>query len=242
MKKLMYILSFLSLAGILTAQTATTYSENDLRDLSRLSPTTPGVRSVDTRYEGVKGTPLLENDWLKGSFRLHKNEEFSQEMLVQLDLVQQQLYFALTNGFTGGLPTDKVAGLRIHTGEDKYRLFRVYPEMQVEDSNSPKLKFYEVLFEGSFTLLKHNFKYFREADFKGAYSSDRRYDEYVDQSTLWLREGDQPFQKIKLKKKMVEAALPSSGNNLQKVMKAEKISLREEADLVLLLEKLQSNN
>lgn len=241
MKKQLPLLLLLLITSLLTAQTTTTYSENDLRDLARLSPNTPGVRSVDLRYEGVKGTPMLNNDWQTGAFRLHDNEEFSQELQVQLDLVNQLLYFSLSNGFTGSLPTAKVAELRLYTGEDTFRLFRVYPEAEVEGTNDPKLKYYEVLFDGPFSLLQYHFKYFREADFKGAYSADRRYDEYVDQHVLWLREGDQPFEKIKLKKKAILDALPSYQQEAQKVMKAQKITLREEADLVRLLEALTNN-
>ncbi|MCB0631175.1 MAG: hypothetical protein R2824_20490 [Saprospiraceae bacterium] len=240
MKKQSLLFSFLLLSVMLFGQTQTTYSETDLRDLASLSPNTPGVRSIDLRYEGIKGTPFMSEEWQKGSFQLKGKDEFSQDISVQLNLVEQTLYFQLNNGFTAILPTAKLQALRINTDGDNARLFRVYAENEIEGGSDSKLKFYEVLFEGPFLLLKQHYKVFREADFKGAYSSDRRYDEYVDQSNLWLQEAGKPFQKVKLKKKNIEDALPGYTDEIQKVMKSEKISLREDIDLVQLLTALQN--
>jgi hypothetical protein len=239
MKKQTLLLTFLCFSSLLFSQTQTNYSENDLRDLATLNPNTPGVRSIDLRYEGIKGTQFLSEEWQQGAFRLKGQEEFSQDISVQLNLIEHALYFQLNNGFTGVLPTAKVEALRITTGPEQYRLFRVFPEAEVEGGNENKLKFYEVLFEGPFLLLQYHYKMFREADFKGAYSADRRYDEYVDLNTLWLKEEGKRFEKIKIKRKDIENALPSCADKIQKVMKAEKISLQKEEDLVDLLTALQ---
>lgn len=238
MKESILLLPLLLLSGLLFGQFQTTYTEEDLRDLANMSPNSPGIRTIDLTYEGVKGTTLLSKDWQEGAFQLKGKDAFSQDLHIMLDLEKQLLYFRLNNGFIGNLPANKLEAIRLNTGEEQYRIFRVYPEAEVEGSNTKQVKFYEELSTGPFTLLKHHYKLFKEANYKSAYATGKPYDEYVDKSNLWLREQGQAFHKVKMRKKTIEKALPSYAGKMQKVMKAEKISLQQEDDLIRLLQAL----
>ncbi|PHN05736.1 hypothetical protein [Flavilitoribacter nigricans] len=241
MKTQLLLLIMVLGSGLLPGQnrpTNTSYTEQDLQDLSNLNPGSGAVRSIDTRYEGVKGSPFLNEDWQKGTFELAGKTGYGEEVLVKLDLADQILYFRLNNGFTGTLPTNKVRSLQLMTDSGSPRLFRVFPEGRIEGSNSPKLRFYEVLLDDQFVLLRLPAKEFRQADYQGAYSSNKRYDEFIDQSSLWLQENGQAFQKVKLKKKAIEKALPDHSQEIQRIIKAEKLGLSDEADLVRLLRAL----
>jgi hypothetical protein len=239
MKPQRLLLFFLLLSSQLFGQSQTTYTEDDLRDLANLGPNSPGIRAIDLTYEGVKGTTFLSEDWQKGAFLLKGKDAFSQDIHIQLDLMKQVVYFRLNNGFVGTLPATKLEAIRLNTGEDQFRIFRIYPEAEVEGSNTRKVKFYEELYTGAFTLLKQHYKQFVEADYKGAYRSGRAYDEYVDQHHLWLRAAGHPFHKIKMKKKHIEKAIPNYADGIQKALKSNKISLQQEKDLIQLLDALE---
>lgn len=240
MKALLLLSTFFLFSSQLFGQSQTTYTEDDLRELANLGPSSPGIRAIDLTYEGVKGTTFLSENWQKGAFLLKGKEAFSQDIHIQLDLIKQLVYFRLNNGFVGTLPATKLEAFRLTIGEDQFRIFRIYPEAEVEGSGSHKVKFYEELYTGPFTLLKQHYKQFREADYKGAYRTGRPYDEYVDQHHLWLREAGHAFQKVKLKKKVIEKALPNYADKISKVIKSNKLSLQEEEDLIQLLQALQN--
>lgn len=218
------------------------YTEQDLRELANLAPGSGPIRTIDNRYEGVRGNPFLSEDWQKGTIKLASKDDFGQEVLLMLNLFEQVLYFRLTNGFASSLPSSTLHAFRIYTSPEQFDLFRVYPEAVIEGTNNPKLKFYEVLFEGPFVLLKQHAKTFRAADYKAAYSTNQRYDEFADQSSLWLQEKGKDFVKIKLKRKAIEQALPEYADLIREVMKSEKISLNQEEDLVRLLEGVANKN
>lgn len=242
MKAPFLVLPLLLISGLLFSQPQTNYTENDLRDLSNLGPNSPGIRTIDLTYEGIKGTTFLSEDWQKGAFQLKDKEAFSQDIHIMIDLVKNLVYYRLNNGFIGSLSPTKLDAIRLNTGEDQYRVFRVYPEAKVEGSNTKQVKFYEELYSGSFTLLKHHYKLFREANYKSAYATGKPYDEYFDQNSLWLQEKGQAFHKVKIKKKAIVNALPSYGAQVQKTLKSKKLPLQSEEDLIQLLETLQAEN
>lgn len=239
MKDLILLFIFLFTSAFLYGQPQTTFTENDLRDLSNLGPNSPGIRTIDLTYEGVKGTTFLSENWEEGAFQLKGQEAFSQDINIQIDLVKQLVFFRMNNGFVGTISPTKLNAIRLNKGTDQYRIFRVYPEAEVEGTNTKKMKFYEELYTGSFTLLEHHYKLFREANYKSAYATGNPYDEYLDESSLWLREAGNDYRKIKVKKKVIEKSLPGYANQIKKVMKSEKLSLQGTEDLVQLLHALQ---
>ncbi|MCB0376429.1 MAG: hypothetical protein KDD04_10960, partial [Sinomicrobium sp.] len=219
-----FLLLSMPLFGQTTAPSKT-YTQDDLRDLSTTNPNFTSAQSFSTRYEGIGGTPFLSEDWQKGAFQLKATDEFGQEVQVRLDLMEQVLYFLLANGQVAVLPSEKLQALRLYTDKEQYRLFRVFPESEIEGSKNAKLKFYEVLYEGAYVLLKHHYKAIRNADQNGALSSQLRKEQYIDQSSLWLQEAGKSFQKVKLKGKSIEQALPDQAGNIQKIIKSENIAL-----------------
>ena len=245
MQKGIILLLSLLISGLLfgqTTRTSTSYSEQELRALGNIGPTSTGLRAIDNRYQGTEGTPFLSKNWQKGAFKLKEKEDFGQEVQIKLDLVEQLLYFKLPNGFGGSLPTANIQAFRVHTNQEHFRLFHIYPEAKIEGTTDTRPKFYEVLFDGKFVLLKRHLKEFVEADYKGAYSADRRYDEYVDKHVLWLQEAGKSFHKVKAKRKSLEQALPKYANSIQKVIKSEKLALKKEEDIIQLLSALESND
>jgi hypothetical protein len=86
-------------------------------------------------------------------------------------------------------------------------------------------------------LLKHHRKIFQEADYKGAYSADVRYDEYKDEKRYFISFDGQTFEKIKLKSKYLEKVMPQY--DLKALSKKEKLNLSKEEDVKKLLSMLE---
>lgn len=244
MKSMTFIFLILFSLTIIKAQeppsnpTPPLYTEEDLRQLGTIGPMSPGARTIDTRYEGVKGSPFLFEDWTSAALQLKDKEDFGNEVSINIDGEKNHLYFQLPGGYDGMIPAERLQAIKVKIAPEKYQIYEVWSSKEVEGEKEPILKYYESLYDDKFKLLKLDYRYFVKADYKGPYSSDRRYDEYIADSSLWLKEEGGSFHKIKLKRKSIEQALPSYASDIQKVMKQHKIILQSENDLIALLKLL----
>jgi hypothetical protein len=110
----------------------------------------------------------------------------------------------------------------------------LFVPVQLAEQNAPV--FARVLYAGKSTLYKVYEKEFVRANYEGAYSADRKYDEFADKSSLHISTEDDPvLTKIRKSKKQVLAALPGAEKELSAFIKSEKLDLKSEEDLVRLL-------
>jgi hypothetical protein len=193
------------------------------------------VSSFDNRYQGVKGTPLMFEDWTEGYvlFKDKPEEEEVKTFKMNIDLFQNKLYVTLYNGSIGTLPAKFVRSVHFKTEDGKEHVFKPFIRKEVESSNFPGLGYYEILHEGDILLMKHHRKIFKEADYKGAYSADIRYDEYQDETRYFISLDNQSFEKIKLKSKNLEKAMPNY--DIKALSKKEKLNLSKEEDVKKML-------
>lgn len=216
------------------------YTDEDLRQLGTIGPMSAGARTIDLRYEGVKGNPFLFEDWQNAALQLRGQEGFGNEVSINIDGEKNQLYFQLPGGYSGVIPSDKIQALKI-LNDDGEQVFEVWPSKEVENAKDTTLKYYQSLYDGKFKLLKLTFKFFVKADYKGPYSTDTRYDEYKADNSYWLKEENGAFHKVKMKRKSLEQALPSYADKVQPLMKQNKISFQTEEDLVAFLKLLEQS-
>ena len=95
--------------------------------------------------------------------------------------------------------------------------------------------FMEVLYNEKSILYKRYYKEFREADYGGAYSQDRRYDEYHDRQSYYIKTADNELQMIKPNKKSVIEIMKDKSEELEKYIKKEKPDLKTDDGLVQLI-------
>ncbi len=206
----------------------------DMQYLGSLNPFEAGGRVVDLRYEGVKGTPLLFDDWVVCRMQMIKPVERIIEVEVVLNLTEQRLFFRSIGGKGGGeLPLDLFDAI-LFTEQDKY--LRIFPENEIEGGNNDQLRFYEVMHEGEVVFMKSLKKLFREADYRGAYSPDRRFDEYVYKEEYFIGPNSGPFTKVRLKEKLLLKALPDQADELKDLIRESAFDLSTEAGVTALLE------
>ncbi|HNQ37721.1 MAG TPA: hypothetical protein P5086_04050 [Prolixibacteraceae bacterium] len=189
------------------------------------------IQTFDNRYEGTKGSPYLSEEWLKGAVMVSGVEE-PQVALLNYDCLNDELLVRLADGNPAALPHENVASFLLYDEQspDKYRYFvPITPQ-----KGDPY--FCEVLYSGRNILLVHPRKTFRKADYQRAYSPDRKYDEYLDESVYYLKsENGKDFAKLRLQKKQVLEALPLHRQALEQFAADRNLKLNTPGEVVQLL-------
>jgi len=229
-----YILILFTLVtSICTAQTIpdpTLYEAKvNLQELGSAS-STGNVQTFDNRYEGTKGTPYVNETWYPGEiFLKSKSKVLVKEMnyncydneLVYLDPATKVI--RLINRFTVDL-------FYILNGSDTLLFAPIEPE------NDGEFLFAQVLYNGGSMVYKRYQKEFIRANYEGGYSADRKYDEFADKSDLYIsRQNDEKFYKVKKSKKQILVAFPGTEDEISSYIKAQKLDLKDEEDVIKLL-------
>jgi hypothetical protein len=204
-------------------------AKENLRELGSTSGT-GNVQTFDNRYEGTKGTPYVFETWFPGEiFLKSKSKVHIKEMnyncydneLVYLDPATKVT--RLINRFTVDL-------FYIMNGSDTLLFAPIIPE------NDEEFLFAQVLYNGGSIVYKRYKKEFVKANYEGGYSADRKYDEFADKSDLYIsRQNDEKFYKVKKSKKQILEAFPGTEDEISSYIKAEKLDLKDEEDVIKLL-------
>lgn len=207
-----------------------------------LTPYKHGGKGFDLRYEGVRGTPLLFEDWQTAQIQLVNQDTFSNPVKINVDLEQNIMIIQMRNGTLGQVNISKMKAFKIIQADNQSDTWQILPEKEVENNNNGQLKCYQILYHGTFTFLKEVNKKFVKASYQQAYSIGNRYDEYVPDVVYWLRENKAAFQKVKLKQKAIEAALPSQASRLGRVAKTQNLNIGNEKEVAQLLAVLENGD
>ena len=172
-------------------------------NLNKISQT--GI-TFDTRYEGIKGSPRLADSLLPSFLKL-AGQDYYFQIKADLDLVNNTLIYAGSgSGQMYSIPSSDVSELVINKDGIEL-LFRTTKGKKFE-KDLKENRFYQVLTEGEYEFIKVPMKGFLRADYQGAYTADRRYDEYVNESRYYLKGRDGTFYQVQLNKKTLLKVLP----------------------------------
>jgi hypothetical protein len=186
-------------------QRGLTAAEN-LKAISNLGPYSQGGIGFDSRYEGIKGSTRML-DTLLPSFLKIDGQDYYIELMADIDLVNNAvIYLHPGTKKLYSVPLDIISEIIINK-EGKEMVFRNTKGKQFEKELKDQ-KFYQVLKDGRYQFIKIPLKTFIQADYKGAYTADRRYDEYVADSKYFLMNDDGIFCQIQLNKKSVSKIYP----------------------------------
>ncbi len=213
MKKL--VILFLSFISVLNAHSQKTslyqtgiLGEENLKAIANLNPNSTAVFGFDTRYEGIKGSAMLL-DTLTDSFLLVRGDEKYIRFKSDVNLVKNSVVFRHpVSGKLLEISSDIVDEL-IFNKDDKELSFRTTKGVNF-DKEFREIKFYQVLKTGTNQFIRMPLKTFIEADYKGGYSSDRRYDEYVTSYKYYILGTDNIFHQLLLTRKSVGKMFPGS--------------------------------
>lgn len=198
--------------------------------------TAPLIWRVDTRYEGLRGTPYFQPDWSKGQIQLTNGRKYT-DVPIKFDAHRQALVLLRPKQGNDSIIIDQqtVRHFLVANPDGQEYLFKRYPALKTDD---PQIRdgYFMVLYEGKTALLKRVVKLFKSADYKGAYNSNPRYDAYTDANAYYVLKADQTLTKIKLAKKSLLDALSDKEEALKTFVTGQKLEVKSEADAVSLVQ------
>jgi hypothetical protein len=211
-------------------------AKENLRELGSQSGT-GNVQTFDNRYEGTKGTPYVSETWYPGEIFLKSKNRF---------VVKEMNYNCYDNELAFLDPATKAIRLINKFTVDFFYFLNGSDTLlfaPIEPENDGEFLFAQVLYKGGSMVYKRYQKEFVRANYEGGYSADRKYDEFADKSSLYFsKHNDQLFYKVKKSKKQILEAFPDAENEISAYLKAEKLDLKREEDVVKLLKYYDSLN
>jgi hypothetical protein len=230
MRKIFYPIIQIAICLNLQAQNpANRITEKDLQSFSegKLILTT----NTDALYEGVKGTPYFNEEFLTGDVYFPDGTEIIR-INIRYNIYRDELEFKnSTSGQTFIIDRNRISGFRFHEHEDSilFESFNFKPDKPEEKS------FVQILYNGKTSLLLKHRKLFIPANYQGAYASGNKYDEYQDDKDYYLVKNDGSIEKIKLNRKSVMSALKDSQSVLKEYALNNKIDFTNPKDIIKMI-------
>lgn len=232
---------FITLICLLQVNHSNAQSPNDLtrqinrklKVLSSPSPDVAGGYIFDNSYEGMKGSPLLfeKFDTLKIMVKevdyyipVEANIDLRNNTLLYKDPETRQLY---------SIPSDRIAELFAGNGNDTMLLKT--SENKVFNTEIEEIRFIQVLKDGPNSFIKIPYKIFIPADYSGAYTAKRRYDEYKTEYRYFVMNHENIYNEIKLNESSLIKVFPDKKDIIKKSFRMYKSSDKEKVVLSVLV-------
>jgi hypothetical protein len=232
-----FVLTFTLIFNDVNSQVTSTYqkglsAEKNLNAIRDLVPYSNGGIGFDTRYEGIKGSPRLF-DTLLPSFLNLKGQDYYLQLRTDIDLVENAVLFIHPKtGKLLALPSSMVNELVIES-PGKEMLFRTTGGKNFE-KDIKEQKFFQVLKEGPFYFVKMPVKIFTEANYKGAYAPDRRYDEYETKYRYYIYSADSTYHQVQLNRKSLVKLFPDKKKIIDNAIESKSYMNDEEMVIAVL--------
>jgi hypothetical protein len=235
MKKNLFIACCLCSAHGLMAQTENANSL--IRDVDgRLGVGNYTTSTFDSRYEGIKGSPLFISEWISGQMAFVDGKVFN-DMPLKYNAYTKELLMKRPSGDSLIVFPYQVLSFTINDSVTKANFtFKRYPKSQTSKYDMRDVYFL-VLYEGKTSLLKLVSKTLKKADFKDPYSNNVRFDTYEDANEYYLLKADGNMVKVKRSKKSVLDVLSDKEVAIKALLEQEKIELKSERELVRVVAK-----
>jgi hypothetical protein len=211
----LFLIAFLSSTG----QVSNPYksgltAEQNLIAIGKLNPNAQGGIGFDERYEGVKGSRMLFDTLLPALIKV-KGQEYYLQLDADIEAESNLLkYKNPSNGRFYTLGPDMIMEI-VFRYKEQDLAFKTSVGLPFEKPLHDQ-KFCQVLFTGKADFLKIAYKVLLKADYKGAYTSDTRYDEYKTDYKYYLKGPDSLFHQINLTKKSLSKLYPDKKEFINK--------------------------
>jgi hypothetical protein len=193
------------------------------------------VRKFDSRYEGIRGTPYLVDYWNTGTIVLKNGRSFN-NVPVKMDLYG---YEVISKRATGDSILIKASSVdKVVLTEALTALSHTFRKWQ--DLGAAKAGYADILHEGKYMLLAERKKTLIKANYAGAYSANRPYDEFVDEVNFYVKRGEHTPEKIKLSRKAILDVFPDHQQELKSFITKEQIDFREAYQVVKIFQYYES--
>jgi len=223
---LLFLFFFMPL--IISAQAVPGSTGYEMTEMNIMNPAPQLLRTKSAIAYGTTGTPYVFEDFKQGNI-FYTNKMRVDGKLLNYDCYNNRWEFSAGNSIYL-LNSSQIDYFEIFPGQDRIILFK-----QVFVEKLKKQVSLQVLYNENSILYKRHFREFREADYGGAYSQDRRYNEYHDRESYYLKTGDNELQVLRSNKKSALEIMEDQREEVEKYIKKEKPNLKTEAGLVQLI-------
>jgi hypothetical protein len=201
-------------------------------NLQSLSSGTSMFRSFDNRYKGMKGTPMLLENYVPARIIMLSGMKVKHDK-VNFDSYNNEL-MVIQNGIESVVSMALVSHFILEPTSPDTLFFE-----KVEDVDA-KTRFFQRLYAGkNLSFVKKHFKELIAPNNTGAYSAGREYAELVPEQTYFLKIGKElkPFKN----KKTFLQQLPGNHENAEQFIKNEKVDFKNEQSIMRLVEFLDKD-
>jgi hypothetical protein len=208
MKKILLFSSFILVMDLANAQTKVEMNSLSKQDemKSLLSSRARNVTTFDNRYEGVKGTPYVNEDWQEGTLTLSDSSVVKTRMLFKFDLIQNEVWAKTETGQERILYNKDLLSLDLLQKTGQIIKLRKFKLPESEERHRFSISIFE---NANYILVKDITKIFRKANLvdRGITTTGNAYDWFDEQTTFYIKKNNRNAVKISLKKTdLVEAA------------------------------------
>ena len=205
-------------------------AKENLRELGSMDGT-GNVRTFDNRYEGVKGTPYVFEEFHPGEVYLKTKNKVSVQDLNYNCVENEIIYLDPATQVNRVMNRFQVDLFTIQEGGQTHTFVPVKLEGDQETI------FAEVLYNKASDVYKVYYKDWLQANYEGGYSADRRYDQFVDKYDLYfIKAGENMLYKARKSNKLIKEAFPEHEKEISSFLKSNKLDLKEGEALVQLME------
>jgi hypothetical protein len=187
------------------------------------------VKTFDTRYEGVKGSPNVFENWHTGEVYMRNKGRIAIERM-NYNCFQNEIVY---------MDPDSYQPMIL----DKYLVdfFRIFNEdtlmfVSVTFPGETEPVFAQVLYNTNSQVYKVYKKEYLQANYGGGYSADRRYDEFVTKYDLYFRKHNEDvLYKLRRPVRRIKTAFERHSGEISSFIKSNSLKFRNEEDLVRLM-------
>jgi hypothetical protein len=185
------------------------------------------IQTFDNRYEGVRGAPVIFSEFLLGSVVLFNTTVTG--VFLNYDAYNNEILFK--SKMEDNYKVFNNSKILAFTVQDESR----ERKFEVQKGVDKPYEILESLFEGNTKYFRVHKKVLLQADFQGAYSSNRKYDEFDHQVSYFYLQGEQriPF---KFNQSALKKAFPKKADAIAKFTKQNKTDFKNDADCIMLLQ------
>ncbi len=228
-KQLVLATLFAISSSFAIAQTNTLDAQTNLNQIGTLTPNTAGALGFDNRYEGVKGTPFLFEEWTPCEIYLENGTEFKDELKLNYNAETNEIHLLSPNNTVRILYSTQIKKF-VATPKSGSSFFVRFKPTELGLKEGPEI-FCEVLYDGETKLVKKTNVIYKKANYEGAYAQGKTYDEYQKTDKLYIKTKN-GYEKIGLSKGAVMKLFPEKKAELKGYFKKLGKGIDTEKELV----------
>jgi hypothetical protein len=207
-------------------------AEDNLNRIMNLTPGGAGGLGFDSRYQGVKGSPKLFEKLIPSFVKIAGADEYI-KLNSDLDVYQNNLIFSHPkSGKLQFIPAEYVSEV-ITISDSAENIFITTANLKFE-KEIKEVKFLQVLKDGPYSFVKMPVRNLIEANYKNAYSSGIKYDEFENVNKYFVMGSDSIFRSLQLNKKSLIKLFPEKKKQIEAVAGNSSFSDNEEMVITIL--------